>query len=151
MSVVTGSGGGTGGSTAYFSSFLATTNKAGTDTATVTGSVAGTVGATTLSTPTIASHSHTFPIGHRQPENAGPSSPSCLIFNVCCLGAPFVPGQPGGVPPGNRGSSETNDAGGGGSHTHPFSGSLSSASADVSVTVPAANVKYANVIIAAKD
>jgi len=32
-----------------------------------------------------------------------------------------------------------------------INGSLSSATADVSVTVPAANVKYANVIIAAKD
>ena len=43
------------------------------------------------------------------------------------------------------------NAGGGGSHTHPFSGSLSSAAADVDATVPAADVKYANVIIAAKD
>ena len=45
----------------------------------------------------------------------------------------------------------TANAGGGGSHSHPFSGSLSSATADVSVTVPAANVKYANVIVATKD
>jgi len=39
--------------------------------------------------------------------------------------------------------------GGGGSHAHPFSGSLSSATADV--TIPAADVKYANVIVATKD
>ena len=131
MSVVTGSGGGTGGSTAFFSSFLATTDKAGTDTATVTGSVAGTVGATTLSTPTIASHTH-----------------SLTTHNV----RPQEPGQPLIRSGGNSPSGiSTGSAGGGGSHTHPFSGSLSSATADVSVTVPAANVKYANVIIAAKD
>jgi len=139
MSVVTGSGGGTGGSTAYFSSFLATTNKAGTDTATVSGSVAGTVGGHTLSTPEIASHTHTstgdlFDGGGGMPHN-----------------------KPNTLAKGGYGFTGTNvpnllvNTGGGGSHSHPFSGSLSSATADVSVTVPAANVKYANVIIAAKD
>jgi hypothetical protein len=48
-------------------------------------------------------------------------------------------------------ASSTGATGGGGAHSHPFSGSLSSATADVSVTVPAANVKYANVIVATKD
>ena len=132
MSVVTGSGGGTGGSTAYFSSFLATTDKTAADPdAPVSGSVAGTVGNTTLSTPQIASHSHSISTIQQHPNGGSP--------NVA-RGAGNQPSSAG-----------TTSAGGGGSHSHPFTGSLSSATADVSVTVPAANVKYANVIIAAKD
>jgi len=132
MSVVTGTGGGTGGSTAYFSSFLATTNKSGTDSAPVSGSVSGTVGGHTLSTPEIPSHNHTLATRALRQQEPPPS----------------VPVRQAGNQPQNTATSST---GGGGSHTHPFSGSLSSATADVSVTVPAANVKYANVIIAAKD
>jgi hypothetical protein len=133
MSVVTGTGGGTGGSTSYFSSFLATTDKTGAQPAApVTGSVSGTVGGHTLSTPEIASHAHGIsPVSVARATNPG---------NVL-IGPPSAPSS---VPP-------TQPAGGGGSHSHPFSGSLSSATADVSVTVPAANVKYANVIVATKD
>lgn len=142
MSVVTGTGGGSGGSTSYFSSFLATTNKSGTDTAPVSGSVSGTVGGHTLSTPEIASHSHTFTIYTNAP-NGNPEPP-------------FISGSTGGRLAGSANDSSPprkniSPAGGGGSHSHPFSGSLASATADVSVTVPAANVKYANVIVAAKD
>jgi hypothetical protein len=129
MAVVTGTGGGTGGATSYFSSFLATTDKSGTDTAPVTGSVAGTVGGHTLSTPEIASHVHNVRLT--------PGNPFSGQIR-----------QGGGQDFGNK---NTDSAGGGGSHSHPFSGSLSSATADVSVTVPAANVKYANVIVATKD
>jgi len=132
MSVVTGTGGGTGGSTSYFSSFLATTDKSGTDTAPVSGTVSGTVGGHTLSTPEIASHTHT--INNQQP--APPVQTLALLTST----SPYQP-RTGAI----------NPAGGGGSHSHPFSGSLSSATADVSVTVPAADVKYANVIVAAKD
>ena len=133
MSVVTGTGGGTGGSTSYFSSFLATTDKTGAQPAApVTGSVSGTVGGHTLSTPEIASHAHGIsPVSVARATNPG---------NVL-IGPPSAPSS---VPP-------TQPAGGGGSHSHPFSGSLSSATADVSVTVPAADVKYANVIVATKD
>ena len=129
MAVVTGSGGGTGGTTAFFSSFLATTNKAAPGQP-VSGSVAGTVGAHTLSTPEIASHSHPL---NRRIGNPTPGQP---------ISTPFGP-QPSNT------NATTNATGGGGSHTHPFSGSLSSTTADV--TIPAADVKYANVIIAAKD
>jgi hypothetical protein len=129
MAVVTGSGGGTGGTTAFFSSFLATTNKAAPGQP-VSGSVAGTVGAHTLSTPEIASHSHPL---NRRIGNPTPGQP---------ISTPFAP-QPSNT------NATTNATGGGGSHTHPFSGSLSSTTADV--TIPAADVKYANVIIAAKD
>ena len=129
MSIVTGTGGGTGGSTSYFSSFLATTDKSA-PAQPVSGSVSGTVGGTTLSTPQIASHTHTI---NRRAGNpvAGP--------------APVAPADPSP----NDTNLVTNATGGGGSHSHPFSGSLASATADV--TIPAANVKYANVIVAAKD
>jgi hypothetical protein len=143
MSVVTGTGGGTGGSTSYFSSFLATTDKSGTDTAPVTGSVSGTVGGHSLSTPEIASHKHQITQVAPGPQNPSPtrgfdapvfqarrSEPTAFSFS-----------EPSSFPL----------QGGGGSHAHPFSGSLASATADVSVTVPAANVKYANVIVATKD
>jgi len=136
MSVVTGTGGGTGGSTAFFSSFLATTDKTAVqDSAPVTGSVSvsASIGATTLSTPQIPSHSH--PV-NRSSGMAGQGG-FCAQPQI----TQEITGYVG-------------NTGGGGSHTHPFSvssASLSSASADVDATVPAANVKYANVIIAAKD
>jgi hypothetical protein len=131
MSVVTGTGGGTGGSTSYFSSFLATTDKSA-PAQPVSGSVSGTVGNHTLSTPQIASHSHNL-------DQAGTQY------------APPSPRRASGQPQRNFDQPDfvTDSAGGGGSHSHPFSGSLSSATADV--TVPAANVKYANVIVATKD
>jgi|TARA_R100001129_G_scaffold139203_2_gene100493 hypothetical protein len=132
MSIVTGSGGGTGGTTAYFSSFLATTDKTAADPdAPVSGSLSGTVGGHTLSTPELASHSHTFTVVNQHPNN-NPQQASRGSGN-------------------SPGPTSTGSTGGGGSHSHPFTGSLSSATADVSVTVPAADVKYANVIIAAKD
>ena len=130
MAVVTGTGGGTGGTTAFFSSFLATTNKSAPGQP-VSGSVSGTVGATTLTTPTIASHTHGL---NRRSGNPTPDQP---------LATPF------GEQPADPTPATTQAAGGGGSHTHPFSGTLTSATA--AVTIPAADVKYANVIIAAKD
>jgi len=127
MSVVTGTGGGTGGTTSYFSSFLATTNKSA-PAQPVSGSVSGTVGGTTLSTPQIPSHTHTV-VG-----SIGSGNGSVLKS---------------GSPPEQNLTQISGATGGGGSHSHPFSGSLSSATADV--TIPAADVKYANVIIATKD
>lgn len=147
MAVTTGTGGGTGGSTAYFSSFLATTNKSGTDSAPVSGSVSGTVSPSTLSTPQLASHNHTRFFARRC-DNENPGSPipsqyaqfptAVTVFTCPVSSSPRCGIT--GVP-----------AGGNGAHGHGFSGSLSSVTADVSVTVPAANVKYANVIVAAKD
>lgn len=143
MSVVTGTGGGTGGSTSYFSSFLATTDKSGTDTAPVTGSVSGTVGGHSLSTPEIASHKHAITQFAPGPQNPSPTRGFDTPSFKATRSEPtaFVFAEPSAFPL----------QGGGGSHAHPFSGSLASATADVSVTVPAANVKYANVIVAAKD
>tara|TARA_Y100001938_G_scaffold108973_1_gene148924 strand:+ start:887 stop:1978 length:1092 start_codon:yes stop_codon:yes gene_type:complete len=148
MSIVTGSGGGTGGSTAYFSSFLATTDKTGTDpdapvTISATVSVSASIGSTTLSTPTIASHSHNVP--GSTPANPGTETtqPNMILIRDGAQGN-------------SQRNQTTGNTGGGGSHTHPFSVTssslnVSSATADVDTTVPAINVKYANVIIAAKD
>ena len=132
MSVVTGTGGGTGGSTSYFSSFLATTDKSAPGQP-VSGSVSGTVGGTTLSTPQLSSHTH--------------PGPSINVFNPVLPPKTQVINQ--NIDGGPATLPDTGATGGGGSHAHPFSGSLSSATADV--TIPAANVKYANVIVAAKD
>ena len=146
MAITTGTGGGTGGSTAYFSSFLATTNKSGTDSAPVSGSVSGSVGNSTLSTPQIASHNHPF----RFNNNTEPPNPSTVTLNdINQRSSTFQTGQTQNFNPTNDGGVQP--AGGGGNHSHPFSGNLSGATADVSVTVPAADVKYANVIVAAKD
>jgi len=145
MSVVTGTGGGTGGSTSYFSSFLATTNKSA-PAQPVSGSVSGTVGGHTLSTPEIASHQHI-----RRGVSSSPSNPSTPfppdVTTASNSGFRNVNHQSNGPPAIFQ--APTLDTGGGGSHSHPFSGSLSSATADV--TIPAANVKYANVIVATKD
>jgi len=154
MSIVTGTGAGTGGSTAYFSSFLATTNKTQPD-APVSGSVSGTVGNHSLSTPEIASHSHSRPFiksNTSQPLRSAPDQSFIGIGPISFLQVGEYKGNafPEAQSQGNvLTSGVTGSAGGGGSHSHPFSGSLSSSTA--AVTIPAADVKYANVIIAAKD
>ena len=137
MSVVTGTGGGTGGTNSYFSSFLATTNKSGSQPAApVSGSVSGTVGGTTLSSPQIPSHSHPY----LEARYAIPSAQGTYLSRE----GPSNGGAYGVT-------ASTGATGGGASHAHPFSGSLSGATAAVSVTVPAADVKYTNVIVATKD
>jgi len=136
MRVVTGTGGGTGGSDTFqttFGSSRATESKS----LPVSGSLSGTVGGTTLSTPTIASHSHVMTVRNQANPNQNGS----------------MSGVTGSSFSGSRNPSDnTANAGGGGSHSHPFSGSLSSAStASSSFAVPAMDLKFANVIIAAKD
>ena len=142
MSIVTGTGGGTGGSDSFYSTFAGSrTTASGTlpvASLPVSGSVSGTVGGTSLSTPVIASHAHNI---------ARPT------------GSPGNPGKRTLSPDGDRQFEGTiiDNAGGGGSHSHPFSGSLSSASTGSSTTgsgsftMPAMDVKYANVIVANKD
>ena len=118
-------GGGTGGGDSFYSTFGTGRN---TDTSAATVSVSGSVGGTSLSTPTIASHSHNVsPSGNNRPSGGGVLQ--------------------GGVQGG--GSYGTSSAGGGGSHSHPFS--VSSSSLGGTISVPAMNIKYANVIVAAKD
>lgn len=105
---------GSGGSAAFTTAF---------GTPTVTGSLSGTVGATTLSTAQMPSHLHTAP--------------------VYSSGSPYgyaaAAGNGNGITARNTGST-----GGNGSHVHSFSGSLSGATAAISVA-------YVDVIIAVKD
>lgn len=153
MSIVTGTGGGTGGTDSFYSTFAGSRNT-GSGTlpvsgVPVTGSVSGTVGGTTLSTPTIASHRHVptkVAPGGQNPLPTRSFAPAAFIA---------VRTEPQGMsfdPEGFSGFT-----GGGGSHAHPFSGSLSGASTGSGNTgpgnfsMPAMDVKYANVIVANKD
>ena len=129
MSIVTGSGGGTGGATSFYDVFNATAKPV--DTGSLTVSVSASVGATTLSTPQIPSHNHNFSVP--QGIGIGSSGPNSYKFTSFGATSPIT----------------INNTGGGGSHTHPFS--VSSSSLGGTATTPALNVKYANVIIAAKD
>ena len=139
LSVVTGTGGGTGGSDSFYSTF-ASSRTTESKSLPVSGSLSGTVGGTTLSTPTIASHSHNVNAANQNPNQSVTPAPVNTLSPV---------GR--GAQTGSN-DVNTDNAGGGGSHSHPFSGSLSSAStASSSFAIPAMNVKYANVIIAAKD
>jgi hypothetical protein len=136
LQVVTGSGGGLAGSDAFATVFTGTKSTASGpitfDDASSAGASTGTlaVGDTTLSTPTIPSHSH--------PNNMSGRS-----------------GQPGGDPPRpSGGGGSTGSTGGGGTHSHPISGSVSlsgSVSATTDLTVPDMDIKFANVIACSKD
>ena len=139
MRVVTGTGGGTGGSDTFQTTF-GSSRSTETKDLPVSGSVSGTVGATTLSTPTIASHTHTVNTINQNPnQNQSPRPTGITPTAVGSLGT------------GNQ-THTSSATGGGGSHTHPFSGTLSSTTApSASFSIPAMNLKFANVIIAAKD
>ena len=130
MSIVVGSGGGTGGADSFYDTFASSRN---TDITSATVSVSGSVGGKTLSTPEIASHNHVQNLFTPTPMG------SAVDFRV--------------TPMGNQGNpnnqSSTQNAGGGGSHTHPFT--VSSSSLGGTVSMPNMNVKYANVIVANKD
>lgn len=103
-----------GGSAAFTTAF---------GTPSVSGSLSGTVGATTLTTAQMPSHNHTL--------NSSQANAYGSLGNNAS-------GAYGG------GTVTTASTGGGGSHTHSFSGSLSSATAAI-------NVQYVDVIIATKD
>jgi hypothetical protein len=126
ISIVTGTGGGTGGSDSFYSTFASTKN---TDNSNAGVSVSGTVGGTTLSTPVIPSHSHQI----ATTENNNPRQ----IVSFSILSGQTVQ------------QISTASTGGGGSHSHPFS--VSSSSLTGTIEVPNMDIKYANVIVAAKD
>ena len=105
---------GSGGSVNFTTAFSTATD------VTIT-SVAGSAGATTLSTPQIPSHTHSF-------ETQTPTPGSGSLWNNYAGAPPFA-------------SSAT---GGGGSHTHPFS--FSSGAATVNL-----GIKYVDLIIAQKS
>jgi hypothetical protein len=96
----------------------------------------GSVGATTLSSPTMASHTHTHT---SMPGNTGTNG-----FNQ--VGMAFR----------DAGHVYQTNAGGGGSHTHPVSGSASftgniATTSPTSFSVPNMDIKHANVIVCSKD
>ena len=142
--VVVGTGGGTGGSDTFqtvFSGSKATETKD----LPVSGSLSGSVGAHTLTTPQLSSHQHT--ISAFSPEGQNPAPQSGINWGQITVGRRAEAFNPPFFPPASFPL-----VGGGGSHTHPFTGSLSSASApSASFAVPAMDVKHANVIVAAKD
>ena len=136
LQVVTGSGGGVSGTDAFATTFTSSKSTASGpitfNDASSAGASTGTlaVGDTTLSTPTIPSHSHPVNISGRS-------------------------GQPGGDPPRpTSGGQTTGGAGGGGTHSHPISGTVSlsgSVAATTDLTVPGMNLKFANVVACQKD
>ena len=133
MRVVVGTGGGTGGSDTFQTTF-GSSRSTETKDLPVAGSVTGTVGSTTLSTPTIAAHTHTAPSFQSERDSPTGSRPSYFPTSANEINCP------------------TCSTGGGGSHSHPFSGTLSSTTApSASFAIPAMDLKFANVIIAAKD
>ena len=120
----TGTGGGTGGGDSFYSTFGTGRNA---DSSGATVSVTGTVGGHTLSTPELSSHTHPGP------KSATPGGGGTGLAQNAS----------------NPGPNPTGSTGGGGSHTHPFS--VDSSSLGGTISMPAMNVKYANVIVANKD
>jgi len=135
MRVVVGTGGGTGGSDTFQTTF-GSSRTTEAKSLTVSGSVSGTVGGHTLSTPELASHSHT--VSGVQFDNESPNKPKTITVR-CNYNPSIAP-------------ISTSSTGGGGSHSHPFSGTLGSATTgSSSFAMPDMDLKFANVIIAAKD
>ncbi len=137
MRVVVGTGGGTGGSDTFQTTFGGSrTLTTGSIPVSGSVSVSGSVGATTLSVPTIASHCHCGANPDRDNPSGGRAA-GCSATG------------------GYNSDFETSNTGGGGSHTHPFSVSSSSltgaTTADTPLSIPSMDLKFANVIVAAKD
>tara|TARA_R110002020_G_scaffold9522_2_gene37318 strand:+ start:2645 stop:3694 length:1050 start_codon:yes stop_codon:yes gene_type:complete len=138
LRVVNGTGGGTGGAQ-NFSATFAAKNATGSLSADMSGlagaPISATSGATTISTPTLAAHTHPYTArGPAQSVNSNHYGPNRQLA---------TPGS------GNSGST-----GGGGSHTHPISGTVAfsgSAPAPASLSVPNMTLKFVDSIIASKD
>jgi hypothetical protein len=94
--------------------------------------VSGSAGATTLTTPQIPSHTHTYSFFLGSPA----VTPSAAL-------------NPGNYNPSQPNSITTNATGGGGSHTHPFS--FSSGSGTFTGDAINLAVKYYDFIIASID
>jgi len=123
LRLVSSGGGTTGGTTAYSTVF---TNQTPTISG---GTLTATTGATTLSLSQIPSHSHSTTF-----YNAG---------NCASDGSPLSTGGWSASPT----NKSTDSQGGGGSHTHSVSGSVSSITSSA-ITL---NVRYANIILCSKN
>lgn len=138
LRVVTGSGGGTGGSDAFGTTFTSSKSTASgpisfsnLDNASAPSTLS--IGSTTLSTPTIASHNHSHTLRGAWFQRNGSETK---------FRSP------------NNAEQTTSNTGGGGGHNHPLSGSLNlsgSGSATTSLSVPAMDLKFANVVACTKD
>jgi hypothetical protein len=96
----------------------------------------GSVGATSISAPTLASHTHSVPIPTSGQNRSNTGYGSIVVRDI---GATF-PGTTGGN----------------GSHTHPLSGSASytgniATSSSVPLSVSNMDIKHANTIVCSKD
>jgi len=141
LKVVTGSGGGTGGSDGFSDVFTSTTATA-TLTVDMSGlsavPVSGTSGDTTISAPTLVSHTHPRQAPGGQISGRGQTS---------------HPTRPHSYNMGNNGTS-TGSTGGSGAHSHPLSGNVGFSGTvpiAASLSVPAMTLKSVDSIIATKD
>lgn len=123
LRIVSSTGGSTGGTTAFSTVFA-------NQTPTISGgALSATIGATTLSTTQIPSHAH-----------------QQFVFSNSAAGGPTVPDAVSDAA-GNTGANNTGNTGGGGSHTHSFSGSIGTITSSA-ITL---NVRYANIILCSKN
>jgi len=143
LQVVNGTGGGTGGSDTFSSVFGSSKTASETDVPISTGSLTVTsnysLGATTISTPTLPSHSH----GTLQTGGGGQR-----VQGAQQSGSDIYINNDNNVP------KDTSNTGGGGSHTHPFTSNFSlsgAATSPISASVPNMNLKFADSIISTKD
>ena len=93
----------------------------GANTVTSTGNITGNLGNTTISAPTMASHTHPFTAGSNSNTNNG------SLFNVN-YGQPY-----------NMSAVNFNDTGGGGAHDHSLSANFTGGSDSVSFSLPGVN------------
>lgn len=137
LRVITSGSAGTGGSDNFGDVFTSksTSGSASASVSSLNVSGGG-VGNTTLSTPTIPSHSHP---GNRNLQT----------------GYGFTSGPAGQQGFRTGGGSTSSATGGGGSHTHPIAGSASVSgnisAPSVSLSVPNMDIKHSNVIVCSKD
>mgnify|MGYP006969358504 FL=1 len=140
LQVVSGTGGGTGGSDSFTTTFTSSKSATGTDVPISTGglSISSTLsaGSTTITTPTLPSHSHGYN-GHLFDFRARAGGGGLQYPNNTDFNAP----------------TNTGNAGGGGGHSHNISGfSLSGTlTSPVSASVPSMDLKYVDTIVATKD
>jgi len=143
LQMVSGTGGGTGGSdtfsTVFTGSKTASKTDAPIDVSSLSVSASGlSAGAHTLSTPEIPSHSHGGIPARSNFGTGRTNGPS----NAYVHATPNAP------------NSTTGSTGGGGSHSHPFSGSANlsgSLTSPISCSVPSMDLKYTDSIVATKD
>ena len=138
LQVVTGTGGGAGGADTFSTVFTGSKTAAASSVPLSTGSlsVSGvSASPTSISTPTLPSHSHTVSTLNRVTDGDNQ--------------APRVDSTTGS----STGPISSGGAGGSGAHSHPLTGVALSGtvSTDLSFAVPNMNIKHADSIIATKD